>query len=90
MYYICIIIKNNGPGRFPETIKVKEMEYIGKSNKFYTLWEVTIESRTTNRGERYHVTTHQYIKNISFDLNTAKSKYPNAPNFTKLRLPTRE
>lgn len=54
------------------------MEYIGKSLKFYTLWEVTEESRTTSRGETYKVICHQYIKNISFDLNKAKEKYPNA------------
>lgn len=54
------------------------MEYIGKSNKFYTLWEVTSNSMTTSRGEKYTVIHHVYIKNISFDLNKAKEKYPNA------------
>ena len=61
------------------------MEYIGKSEKFYTLWEVNTETRTTMRGETYRVTTHQYIKNISFDLNKAKNKYPNAIVDTSLR-----
>lgn len=54
------------------------MEYIGKSFKFYTLWEVSEESRTTSRGETYKVIYHQYIKNISFDLSKAVQKYPNA------------
>lgn len=54
------------------------MQYIGKSDKFYTLWEVNTETRNTMRGETYRVTTHQYIKNISFDLVKATNKYPNA------------
>ena len=54
------------------------MEYIGKSEKFYTLWEVWEETRQTQRGESYKVIHHQYIKNISFDLVKATSKYPNA------------
>ena len=33
------------------------MEYIGKSDKFYTLWEVNTETRTTMRGETYKVTS---------------------------------
>ena len=61
------------------------MEYIGKSDKFYTLWEVNIETRTTMRGETYRVITHQYIKNISFDLVKATNKYPNAILDTSLR-----
>jgi len=61
------------------------MEYIGKSDKFYTLWEVNTETRTTMRGETYRVTTHQYIKNISFDLVKATNKYPNAILDTSLR-----
>jgi len=61
------------------------MKYIGKSDKFYTLWEVNTETRTTMRGETYRVTNHQYIKNISFDLNKAKNKYPNAIVDTSLR-----
>jgi hypothetical protein len=54
------------------------MEYIGKSTKFYTLWEVWEETHHTQRGEAYKVIHHQYIKNISFDIDKAKSKYPNA------------
>ena len=61
------------------------MEYIGKSDKFYTLWEVNTETRTTMRGETYKVTIHQYIKNISFDLVKATNKYPNAILDTSLR-----
>lgn len=54
------------------------MEYIGKADKFYTLWEVTEDHCTTHRGEPYTIIHHQYIKNISFDLTKAKEKYPNA------------
>lgn len=54
------------------------MKYIGKSNKFYTLWDVYSETRHTQRGEAYKVTHHQYIKNISFDKDIAMSKHPDA------------
>lgn len=54
------------------------MKYIGKSNKFYTLWDVYSETRHTQRGEAYKITHHQYIKNISFDKDIAMSKYPDA------------
>lgn len=54
------------------------MQYIGKADKFYTLWEVTEETRTSLRGNTYKIVHHQYFKNISFDLNKAKAKYPNA------------
>lgn len=53
------------------------MKYIGKANKFYTLWEVYEDTRYF-RGEPYKVSVHEYLKNISFDLETAKSKYPDA------------
>lgn len=54
------------------------MKYIGKSNKYYTLWEVTVEPRTTSRGQPYTVTHHIYLKNISFDKDKAVEKYPEA------------
>lgn len=54
------------------------MQYIGKADKFYTLWEVTVDTRTSCRGNTYKVVNHQYIKNISFDKNKAIHKYPNA------------
>ena len=54
------------------------MKYIGKSNKFYTLWDVYSETRHTQRGEAYKVIHHQYIKNISFDKDIAMSKHPDA------------
>ena len=54
------------------------MKYIGKSNKYYTLWEVTVEPRTTSRGQPYTVTHHCYLRNISFDKNKAIEKYPDA------------
>lgn len=54
------------------------MEYIGKADKFYTLWEIDIETRTSLRGQTYKVIHHQYIKNISFDESVAVKKYPNA------------
>lgn len=53
------------------------MEVIGFSTKYYTLWEVNEEIITNERG-KYKVVNHVYIKNISFDLDKAKEKYPNA------------
>ena len=55
------------------------MKVIGFANKFYTLWEVT-ESTTPSEINGMSVSTihYEYIKNISFDLETAINKYPNA------------
>ena len=55
------------------------MKVIGFANKFYTLWEVT-ESTTPSEINGMSVNTihYEYIKNISFDLETAINKYPNA------------
>ena len=53
------------------------MKYIGKANKYWTLWEVYEDTRYF-RGEPYKVSVHEYLKNISFDLETAKDKYPDA------------
>ncbi len=60
------------------------MKYIGKANKYWTLWEVYEDTRYF-RGEPYKVTVHEYLKNISFDLETAKSKYPDAAVDENLR-----
>lgn len=53
------------------------MKCIGKANKYWTLWEV-YETTRYCCGEPYKVCVHQYLKNISFDLETAKSKHPDA------------
>ena len=47
---------------------------IGFSNKYYTAWEIYSEIETTNYGKR-EITHYQYIKNLSFDFDTAKSKW---------------
>ena len=47
---------------------------IGFSNKYYTAWEIYSETETTNYGKR-EITHYQYIKNLSFDFDTAKSKW---------------
>ena len=52
------------------------MKVIGFANKFYTLWEVTEETRDLGNGRSYLITHYTYIKNISFDKETALSKYP--------------
>jgi len=51
---------------------------IGFTNKYYTLWEISEETRPLGNGRSYIVTRYNYIKNISFDKETAISKYPNA------------
>ena len=51
---------------------------IGFTNKYYTLWEISEETRPLGNGRSYIVTHYNYIKNISFDKETAISKYPNA------------
>ena len=51
---------------------------IGFANKFYTLWTITEESKPLGNGRTYEVTHYNYIKNISFDKETAIAKYPNA------------
>lgn len=60
------------------------MEVIGFTTKYYTLWEVTEEIIREKWGS-YKRITHQYLKNISFDLGKAKEKYPNAIVDTALR-----
>lgn len=52
------------------------MKVIGFANKFYTLWEVTEETKDLGNGHKYVITHFYYIKNISFDKETAFAKYP--------------
>ena len=61
------------------------MQYIGFTNKFYTLWEVYEDSKPLGNGRTMKVTKHIYIKNISFDRNTAFATYPNAKFDEELR-----
>lgn len=58
---------------------------IGFANKFYTLWNITEETRPLGNGCNYVVTHYTYIKNISFDKETALAKYPNATLDENLR-----
>lgn len=51
---------------------------IGFSNKYYTLWHIEEETRPLSNGCNYMVTHYTYIKNISFDKETALAKYPDA------------
>ena len=53
------------------------MEYIGKANKYWTLWNIYEETRYSF-GEPYKVCVHQYLKNISYSLKVAQEKYPDA------------
>jgi len=58
---------------------------IGFTNKFYTLWQITEETKPLGNGHNYIVTHYNYIKNISFDKKTALAKYPNATLDENLR-----
>jgi len=51
---------------------------IGFANKFYTLWNITEETKPLGNGHSYIITHYTFIKNISFDKETAIAKYPNA------------
>ena len=51
---------------------------IGFANRFYTLWEITEDTQNLGNGELRIITNHSYIKNISFDKETAIEKYPEA------------
>lgn len=58
---------------------------IGFANKFYTLWEISEETKPLGNGHSCVVTHYNYIKNISFDKETALAKYPNATFDENLR-----
>lgn len=61
------------------------MKVIGFTNKFYTLWDVTEETRPLGNGRSYIITHFCYIKNISFDKDKALAAYPNTPVDESLR-----
>lgn len=61
------------------------MQAIGFANKYFTLWNVDTYTRTIRVGQNEVVTRYTYIKNISFDKETAFSKYPNAQFIEDLR-----
>lgn len=54
------------------------MTAIGFTNKYYTLWEVYEDVKDLGYGHKEVVTHHTYIKNISFDKETALKQYPDA------------
>ena len=48
---------------------------IGKADKFYTLWEITEDTHTMADGRHYTVTHHIYVKNLSFNKETAMANF---------------
>ena len=40
---------------------------IGYTNKYYTLWQITKESKPLGNGHNYIIIHYNYIKNISYD-----------------------
>jgi hypothetical protein len=61
------------------------MQVIGFANKFYTLWDVTEDKFTDNNGRKGSRVYKQFLKNVSLDEQTARSKYPDAPIDMTLR-----
>jgi hypothetical protein len=51
---------------------------IGFASKYYTLWEISEDKQDLGNGRFSIITHHTYIKNISFDRQTAIEKYPDA------------
>ena len=62
---------------------------IGFANKFYTLWQISEETKPLGNGRSYVITHYTYVKNISFDKETALAKYPGATLDENLRGMTR-
>lgn len=58
---------------------------IGFANKFYTLWQISEETKPLGNGRSYVITHYTYVKNISFDKETAFTKYPGATFNENLR-----
>lgn len=58
---------------------------IGFAEQYYTLWYVEHQERQIDQGRTEKRTKYNYIKNISKDENTAKSKYPEAVYLPELR-----
>lgn len=54
------------------------MYTIGFTTKFYTLWDVTVDTFTDAYGRKGHRVAATFIKNISMDEQTARAKYPDA------------
>ena len=61
------------------------MKVIGFSNKYYTLWDVTSETKDLGNGSHYEITHHYYIQNLSFNKDKAFAKYPDAKFDESLR-----
>ena len=62
---------------------------IGFANKYYTLWQISEETKPLGNGRSYVITHYTYVKNISFDKETALAKYPGATLNENLRGMTR-
>ena len=65
------------------------MKAIGFANKFYTLWEITEETRPLGNGRSYLITNFTYIKNISMSREATIAKYPDVSIDENLRGKTR-
>ena len=61
------------------------MYTIGFTTKFYTLWDVTVDTFTDAYGRKGRRVAATFIKNVSMDEKAARAKYPDAPVDLSLR-----
>ena len=52
------------------------MEVIGFTNKYYTLWEITEDTKDLGNGHKMVVTHFRYIQNLSYSKEEALKKCP--------------
>lgn len=74
----------DGLSLFWYQLRNKDMQVIGFTNKFYTLWEVSVSDKVIG-NERFTVTHYRYVKNISFDEKKVKALYPDVEVNMELR-----
>lgn len=60
-------------------------QFIGFTNKYYTLWTMTEDFKPLGNGRTYVVQHFTYIQNISMDRETAFKKYPGVEYMEGLR-----
>ena len=60
-------------------------QFIGFTNKYYTLWSMTEDFKPLGNGHSYVVQHFTYIQNISMDRETAFKKFPGVEYMEGLR-----
>ena len=62
---------------------------LGFTNKYYTLWNVNTTTQDLGHGLIRTTNLYTYLQNVSFDLETARRKFPEAELVEDLRGKTR-